>query len=129
MKVPLILLRINRNGEFIAQVGSDTPSQCGKPGARNYKYFVSIEASNKHLTPEGFVMENAWVDEYFQNTYAIIGRKCESCENMAEAAIVYFLNMFDRYAQLKNVDLRRILVRIHGSDFSFIEAEWTKKKL
>lgn len=121
-------LSINRAGEFIAHADAQHPQQCGREGVRHYKYFVTIMAGNHHLTPDGFVMDNAWVDEYFQRCYGNIGyrMKCDSCENMAQRAVHEFHEMFKRIHELKSIDLKRIYVRIHGSDFSFIEAEWKK---
>lgn len=125
-----IALRINREGEFTTVPSQETESQCGKVGALHYRYFVSIEASNKKLTKEGFVMENLWVEEYFHNRYVRDRQACASCEDMAQEAVKHFLRLFGRICgepgepELEGVDLRRILVRIHGSPVSFIEAEW-----
>lgn len=125
-----ITLRINREGEFTTLPAQETDNQCGKVGAQHYRYFVTIEASNKKLTEQGFVMENLWVDEYFQNRYVLGREKCASCEDMAQEAIKHFLGLFGRVCgqegieELQEVDLRRIYVRIHGSNVSFIEAEW-----
>lgn len=123
-------LRINREGEFFATPAQETESQCGKVGAAHYRYFVTIEATNKKLTKEGFVMENLWVEEYFQNRYIRDQQACASCEDMAQEAVMYFLHLFGRVEgkdadpALEGVDLRRVYVRIHGSPVSFIEAEW-----
>lgn len=120
-----IMLRINREGSF--ETGSDTDNQCGKIGQRQYKYFITIEASNKALTPEGYVMENAWCDNYFRDRYERQHMPCGSCEEMAQAAVKYFVSLFRDHPDLQPVDLRRVYVRIHGSTWSFIEAEWSKK--
>lgn len=123
----LMRLSINREGEFIAQDDSATDNQCGMTGARRYRYFVTIEANNDNLTREGYVMENLWVAEYFKNRYEVEGNKCASCESMAQAAVQYFLWLFQAKDELKGVKPTRVYVRIHGSDVSFIEAEWTGK--
>lgn len=126
----MMLLRINREGEFVATRDQKTESQCGKVGAQHYRYFVTIEATNKKLTKEGFVMENMWVDEYFQDRYVNQQVECSSCEDMAQHAINHFLGLFGRICgvegneELREVDLQRIMVRIHGSPVSYIEAEW-----
>lgn len=120
-------LRINREGEFEIPKGLAHSNQCGKIGQRNYRYFISIEATNECLTPEGYVMENAWCDDYFKNTYSgENGLPPDSCENMAMRAIDYFVNLFEHHEDLKKVKLTRILVRIHGTSFSYIEAEWNQ---
>lgn len=119
-----IILRINREGTF--PCGERTTFQCGTEGKEDdYRYAIAIEATNKKLTPEGFVMENAWCEEYFKQTY---GEKPErpSCEEIAQRAIRYFREKFEKEPDLQGVELRRIYVRIHGSPVSFIEAEWKK---
>lgn len=124
-----ILLRINREGSFTVSESAQTPQQCGKVGQKEYRYFCSIEATNEHLTPEGYVMENAWVDEYFQATYNQETKAVPSCEQMAQDAITHILHLFARQPDLKKVQLTRILIRIHGSPVSFIEGEWKRPLL
>jgi hypothetical protein len=122
-----ILLRINREGSFSVSESAQTAHQCGKIAQSQYRYFCSIEATNERLTPEGFVMENMWVDEYFQATYNLETKEVPSCEKMAQDAIAHILHLFARQPDLREVDLRRILIRIHGSPVSFIEGEWRKE--
>lgn len=121
-----MLLRINRAGSFKAKPDRSHPSQCGKVGKEDeYGYFVTIEASNLVLTEaEGYVMENAWVDGYFQDTYTNGEQKFDSCEAISQRAVDHFLRLFTDTWELRNIDVRRIMVRIHGTEFSFIEAEW-----
>lgn len=121
-----MMLRINREGDFTVTDLSDGPSQCGRIGARVYKYFVSIQASNAHLNPQGYVMENALCDKYFKDTYEGKSMECPSCETMAQNAVEHFLDLFRWEKDLEGIEVSRILVRIHGSPVSFIEAEWTK---
>lgn len=124
--MPPMTLRINREGSFTAHADSEHPNQCGRVGLRHYKYFVTIEASNGSLTHEGYVMENQWVDDYFQNRYTIPGAKCGACETMAQDAVAHFRDLFTVNSDLQRVDVRRIYVRLHGSEYSFIEAEWKR---
>jgi hypothetical protein len=116
------VLRINREGVFTVHYISDPRSQCGSIGQQRYKYFVSIEASNRWLTKEGYLMENGLVGEYFDRVYTGEKRSCVSCEVMAQRAVDTFRRMVMQ--ENPRCDLRRILVRLHGSPFSFIEAEW-----
>lgn len=121
-----IILRINREGSFALATGARGDNQCGTQGQLQYKYFCTIEASNKSLTKEGYVMENLWTDQYFQRTYN--GKSsAPSCERMAQDAIEYFVGLFETHEELKMVDLRRVYIRIHGTPVSFIEGEWKKK--
>src|SRR5262245_40668250 len=100
MKHKPCLLRINREGEFKGMRPS--LQQCGKVGQVDYRYFVTIEATNKHLTPEGYVMENRWVESYFQNRYGP-RRNCPSCEEMAQNAVDYFRKLFGAHHALKDI--------------------------
>lgn len=128
MKRPKMLVRINREGRFtIPYSARKAEGQCGATGATQYKYFVTVEASNQGLTDEGYVMENQYVDDYFQEEYTHNPNPdAVSCEDMSQRAIEHFLARFEADDELKNVALTRILVRIHGSEISFIEAEWKK---
>lgn len=119
-----MLLRINREGEFITTPAQNTQDQCGRQGAVRFRYFVSIEASNKKLTADGYVMENMWVADYFRIQYEEKRVPVGSCERVAQKAVAFFLNLFATHPTQKGVKPTRILVRIHGSDVSFIEAEW-----
>lgn len=123
-----ITLRINREGEFSVEDNQQTPNQCGKVRQQTYKYFCTIEATDRSLTKEGYVMENLWTDEYFQERYVGNGIPVPSCEKMATYAVEHFRHLFKIHPDLKKVDLQRIYVRIHGSPVSFIEAEWVKNK-
>lgn len=116
------VLKINREGQFTVNDRSKHPSQCGSVGKRDYKYFVTIEATNKHLNQVGYVMENMLVDEYFQQTYHNKAMKCDPCEAMASRAIAALKALV--YRENPKVELKRIYVRIHGTPASFIEAEW-----
>lgn len=116
-------LTINKEGQYTTFSESDT--QCGKTGEHSYRYFVSITATNKNLTEEGFVMDNKLIDDYFQQKYTKNKKICLSCEIMAMEAIESFKNLL---AQLTKADVKRIYVRIYGTQTSFIEAEWKKSK-
>lgn len=67
-------------------------------------------------------MENTLVDKYFQEKYNDKKMKCDSCEAMAQRAIDDLRRLVR--AQNPKIELTRIYVRLHGSEASFIEAEW-----
>jgi AcrR family transcriptional regulator len=122
-------LRINRSGRFsVTPATTDEQHQCGYTRASVFSYFVSIEALNHTLTEEGFVMDNNWVDEFFQEAYSRSDRVAPPCETIAQEAIYYFLNLFESHMALLTVQPTHILVRIHGSEVSYIEAEWPVKQ-
>lgn len=121
-----IILKINRHGTFKIAPEQDTMSQCGREAIREYGYHVTIEATDKKLTPEGFVMDNFLIFDYFRRVYVENKSPCLSCEKMALDCLDYFQGLFKIDPKLKEIDVRRIYVKIQGTDVSFIEAEWCK---
>lgn len=120
-------LRVNREGEFLARSNSKSRNQCGTVGQRSYRYFVTIEATNKRLDRQGFVLDNALVHAYFTDCYCATDSRSRvlSCEEMAQRAVGHFVELLLSEPDPKRrIDLRRVYVRIHGSAVSFIEAEW-----
>lgn len=124
-----MLVRVNREGSFEIQKDQlHMTANCGSSDRKNFRYEVMIEATNKHLTSDGFVMENGVIDEYFKNKYEVNKEPCKSCELIAMEALGNFLDMFnDASLPTAGVEVKRILVRIHGATVSFIEAEWKRK--
>lgn len=116
------MLRINREGSFEVTLEQRSQDQCGRVGVLRYKYFVTIEATNRTLTEQGFVMDNAICDLYFQERYGKRLEECPSCEQMVQDAIDHFKGIFEK--DTPEVELMRIMVRIHGSEVSYIEGEW-----
>lgn len=128
-KLPL-RLTVNREGLFTVTRGQATEFQCGSNGRTHYKYRVAIEATNKHLQePELFVIENSLIDQYFQELYGNSATPVDSCEAMACRAVEHFHSLFsDEQSGLLGVEVTRIYVALHGSEFAFIEAAWEKGK-
>lgn len=118
------MLRINREGSFEVTIDQRSQDQCGRVGVLRYKYFVTIEATNRTLTEQGFVMDNALCDLYFQERYGKKMEECPSCEQMVQDAITHFKGIFEK--DTPEVELMRIMVRIHGSEVSYIEGEWKR---
>lgn len=118
------MLRINREGSFEVTLDQRSQDQCGRVGILRYRYFVTIEATNRILTEQGFVMDNALCDAYFQETYNKKKKECPSCEQMVQEAISHFKGIFEK--ETPEIELMKIMVRIHGSDVSYIEGEWQR---
>lgn len=121
-----IKVSINRQGEFTLTNALIGKPQCGTQGVRHYKYHVKICATNKAFTPDGFVIDNAEVDNYFKDKYQDKTMAVDSCEVMVCDAISHFRKLFAEDEHLKQVELVSVYVRIHGADISFIEGEWHK---
>lgn len=116
-----IKLSVNRLGEFTCRKATKG-AQCGFTGARNYRYEVSIYGVDKHLTKEGFIIDNLEIEKYFKRKYHGKTMKAQSCELMAAGTVKYFRSYIQKNTpQVKCLGVR---VRIWGSDKSFIEANW-----
>lgn len=122
-----VKLKVNREGQYTVKNVENFQSQCGHVGQREYKYFVTVEANNKKLNNDGFIIDNDYIDKYFKTKYHKKEMPWESCEVMVCKALDYFVTAFKREPELKKIDLQRVYVRVHGSSFSFIEGEWFKK--
>lgn len=81
-------IELTRGGKFHATTMKDTPTKCGAMRNRSYAYAVRIEARDVHLSPEGFLLNNELVQEYFDTRFGHKAPKWEafSCENMARTA-------------------------------------------
>lgn len=125
----MITLTVNREGAFIAGPNTEHEAQCGRVGAKQYRYQCAIEVDGSTLRePEGFVIDNGLIQEYFETTYGadahVEGAKCRSCENMAKDAIEYIRGYFEKGGSYQMVRVLSITVTIWGSDFSHITAVW-----
>lgn len=114
---------INRLGTFDVTDISDVANQCGRIGARQYKYKVAVTETSKYLDNDGFLMNNVVLHDYFSETYESKRMKCDSCEIMALTAIAY-IKQYCKTHKVKGI--KRIYVEIWGSDQSFIATEWKK---
>lgn len=78
-------LRMERNGQFTVNWKTSAATQCGVPGNNILSYRVVFETSDKHLDPNGFIIDNHQVHEYFVSKYSNVD-KFVSCELIATAA-------------------------------------------
>lgn len=117
-----LVLSVNRKGSFFIDESQCTESQCGYNTRRMYEWNVCIEATDKQLTIERFVIDNNELSKYFNEKYHVEKCKVISCEDVACEAVEYFKNIFKE--KYPFIDLKRIKITISGAGESFITAEW-----
>lgn len=111
---------IERGGTFHAINMVPNSHKCAAMRTKRYSYFVKVWATDQRLTKEGFVLNNEHIQKYFDERW---GRKASawdaiSCERLA---IVSALELLDICK--KEADVKRVQVRIKGSNGAWITAE------
>lgn len=106
-----MLITIKRKGDFT--VTASSPNQCGHEGKGDYKYRVEITGTSLRLDGQGFLIDNKYIDAYFQNFNI-----ADSCENMVSNAAQGLWDICKRHGTKP----KRIVVEIFGSEFSSCEA-------
>ena len=115
---------LERNGQFHAKHMVPTPCKCASMRTKVYSYFVRINATDAHLTREGFVMNNEEIQTYFDSRFGIRAPRWQgiSCERMALLAAKELCKML----LAESIALNEVIVRIKGSNGAWIEATCTK---
>lgn len=117
-----IELYLQRSGRFNAKHMRNNAHKCGSMSSRIYSYTVKIRATDRVLTPEGFVMNNELVAEYFAERFGVHAAPWDavSCENMARIAA---REIGERVCG-QGVDCQEVEVTITGSNGARITARW-----
>ena len=121
-----MLVKLTRSGRFHASTMRPNPHKCAAMNTRTYPYWVSIEATDKVLSPEGFLFNNERIGEYFDNRF---GHKAPawdavSCENMA-------LTAAKELAQTMlndGIDVQCVECQILGSNGAEIKGIWQSER-
>jgi hypothetical protein len=117
-------LFLEREGRFNAS-RSMIPNnhKCGSMGSKIYSYAVRVEATDAKLTPEGFVLNNELIAEYFAKKFGAKAKKWDavSCERMASTAAR------ELFREVCNggADCQCVEVSLTGSNGAKITAKWT----
>lgn len=114
-------LSMRRVGQFEVLWSDDDTTQCGPYGTRTLAYDVRIEATEKCLDSQGFIIDNNEIDSYFKRRYREV-RKFESCERIAMVACEELRKM------LNGRPIRSIEVTIAGSKLARLTAKWVRPK-
>lgn len=109
-------LKMRRIGKFHVGNVLDDSTQCGIRGTREMEYRVELEMSREHLTPEGFIIDNFAIQQYFDSKYNQDMEKLPSCETIACQAVEDFCTLVP--------NCTRIAVNIDGTGFAGLEAEY-----
>ena len=118
-----MLINLERSGKFHAATMVPNPHKCAAMRTRTYQYHVRIEASDKTLTPEGFLINNERLQEYFDTRFGHKAPKWDaiSCEHMA-------LTSASELSQImlnEGIDVQCVECRILGSNGATIKGIWT----
>lgn len=116
------MLSLERKGSFSAATMIDNPHKCGAMLNRDYNYRVRMTAKSTRLTPEGYLLNNEHVQEYFDSTFGEKAQPWEaiSCERLAIACCEGLAELVRKYG----IDLLMIEVAIEGSNGAIITASW-----
>jgi len=115
-------LTLEREGEFEPVNMVENSSRCGQLGLMHYRYFVRVEATDERLSPEGFVIENGRVHDYFLTRYCDPKKsfKAMSCERMAVKAAMEI----GRTLVEEEISVTSVQVTIFGSNNARLTAVW-----
>jgi hypothetical protein len=121
-------LEITRGGKFFAKHMINTSKKCGAMSNRSYEYFVRICATDHKLTPEGFIINNEYIQEFFNRRFGKLARPyhAKSCEHLAIQAareLAYLVKLGGVVCQMVEVTIRgsngaRIMYRWEEGDAS-----------
>jgi|SRR5277367_4527081 len=120
-----MILSLERDGEFDPVNMREQSNRCGHIGLMKYRYAVRIEATNESLSPEGFVIENGRIHNYFLTRYCS-GRpwKAISCENMASKAAMEI----GRTLVKEGISVIMVSCTIMGSNAARLSAVWRRDR-
>src|SRR4051794_12597993 len=120
MKRP-VPMTVCRMGEFTIQI-AEGPTKCGLRGKHTFPFEVQVTAPHTALDRRGFLIDNADLACYFEQTFGqpVHGKRYGLCERIAMRAITDHRKLCP--------PATRLYVKIWGiPGQSFIECEWSKQ--
>lgn len=117
-------LTMERSGTFKPKLIA-TPGHVGKcdmPTKDVYRYHAEVTATDEHLSKEGFIMDNARIQDFFDHAYN--GMKEMSCERMASFAARGIGGMLEK----EHISATGCKVQIGGSNGAWLTAVWKPSK-
>ena len=117
-------LVLSREGEFTPVNMKENPTdRCGQLGMKSYKYAVQVEATDEKLSPEGFVIENSRLHNYFLTRYCS-GRPWNaiSCERMALKGAMEIGTQLIK----EGISVISVTCTVVGSNSAQIQATWVR---
>lgn len=116
-----LALTIDRTGTFAVHFRGSNATQCGATGTRVLHYRVRIGCDERHLNPNGFIIDNNDIQAYFDRVYNGV-QDFESCERIAARACRDFHTMLDE----TGVEPQFIKVTVSGSPAAGLTAVWQR---
>jgi hypothetical protein len=115
-------LSLEREGEFVPVNMVENNTRCGQLGHMLYRYIVRVEATDERLSPEGFVIENGRLHNYFLTRYCDVKKKFNavSCERMAVKAA----HEIGKTLLKEKISVTSVQVTIFGSNNARLTAIW-----
>ncbi len=120
-----MLVKLTRSGRFHARTMRPNEHKCAAMRTTVYPYEIAIEATDKKLSPEGYIFNNERIGAYFDSRF---GENAEpwdavSCENMALTAA----HELARIMLDEGIDVQCVECQILGSNGAKIRAIWNKE--
>ena len=117
-----MLIELTRAGKIHASTMIPNPTKCAAMRTKTYPYAVRIEATDKKLSPEGYIFNNERIQSYFDYRFGHLAKPwhAESCENMA-------LTACHELAQImlnEGIEVKCVECQILGSNGAKIRGIW-----
>jgi hypothetical protein len=119
-----MLIKLTRAGRFHALTMRSNPHKCASMNTKIYHYDVTLNATDKRMTPEGFILNNEHVQSYFDNRWGINAPAWDavSCELIAITSAKELCELARRDA-----DVWRVTVGIKGSNGAWLNATYSHR--
>lgn len=118
-------IKLERAGTFEAKASYGPAAvKCDLADQHTYRYFVRITGSDRRLSPEGFLVENSRVHDYFITHYASGNPwPVRSCELMARKAARDIGKMLAE----EGISIEKVECALGGSNGAMLWAIWKVK--
>jgi hypothetical protein len=118
-------ITLQREGVFSVQHTGSNANQCGALRTSILNYRVAITADDIVLSPQGFLVDNNRIHDYFVDTYRDID-EFVSCERIAMKARDDMLAAFQEDEDLRKVRILSIEVAVSGTPGAWLTARWAR---
>lgn len=117
-------VKLTRSGRFYARTMRPNSHKCAFMRTRTYPWEVTIEATDRKLSKEGYLFNNERVATYFDSRFGHLAAPWDaiSCENMALTACTELARIMLK----EGIDVQCVECQILGSNGAQIRAIWNK---
>lgn len=113
-----LLLMMEKAGKFKPAFTPNPASKCDLPEHDIYRFHCKVLATDEVLTPEGFILDNVKINEFFDTAYN--GLPQMSCERMA----AHGARGIGTLLHGMGISVRTVTVKIGGSNGAWLTAQW-----